>query len=85
MENSILKRRLTRCVSHASAAILLCGSGFGLSSCEDDLLTGTPSWLGSSIYEELERRDSFQTTLALINDPDLTETNYPRCCVARVA
>lgn len=77
MENSILKRRLTRSVSHASAAILLFGSVLGMSSCEDDLLTGTPSWLGSSIYEELERRDSFQITLALINDPDLTETNYP--------
>lgn len=48
-----------------------------MSSCEDDLLTGTPSWLGSSIYEELESRGNFKTTLALINDPDLSETNYP--------
>ena len=38
-------------------------------SCEDELLTGTPSWLGSSIYEELERRGNYQTTLKLINDP----------------
>ena len=49
----------------------------GLSSCQDDLLTGTPSWLGSSIYEELESRGQFTQTLALINDPDLSETNYP--------
>lgn len=77
MENSILKRRLARGASHASAALLLFGAALGMTSCEDDLLTGTPSWLGSSIYEELESRGNFQTTLALINDPDLSETNYP--------
>lgn len=77
MENSILKRRLARGASHASAALLLMCASWGLSSCEDDLLTGTPSWLGSSIYEELESRGNFKTTLALINDPDLSETNYP--------
>jgi len=77
MENSILKRRLARGAGHASAALLLVGAVLSMSSCEDDLLTGTPSWLGSSIYEELESRGNFQTTLALINDPDLSETNYP--------
>lgn len=77
MENSILKRRLARGASHACAALLLLGAGLGVTSCEDDLLTGTPSWLGSSIYEELESRGNFKTTLALINDPDLSETNYP--------
>ena len=77
MNNSILKRRLARGASHACAAFLLAGGTLGFSSCQDDLLTGTPSWLGSSIYEELERRGNFQQTLALINDPDLSDTNYP--------
>ena len=40
-----------------------------LGSCKDDLLTGMPEWLGSSIYEELESRGNFTQTLALINDP----------------
>lgn len=77
MQNSILKRRLAIGASYACAVLLLIGSGLGLSSCEDNLLTGTPTWLGSSIYEELESRGQFTQTLALINDPDLSETNYP--------
>ncbi|MBQ9286702.1 MAG: hypothetical protein IJ209_10555 [Bacteroidaceae bacterium] len=77
MNNSILRRRLTRGVSSVVAVFLFGGAGLALSSCQDDLLTGTPSWLGSSIYEELESRGSFKHTLALINDPDLSETNYP--------
>lgn len=77
MQNSILKRRLAKGSSIAFAALMLSGIGVGLSSCEDDLLTGTPTWLGSSIYEELESRGTFKQTLALINDPDLSETNYP--------
>ena len=72
MENSILKRRLTSRVSRLFAAALLVGGPLGWSSCTDDLLTGTPTWLGSSIYEELESRGDFQTTLDLINDPDLS-------------
>ena len=77
MENSILKRRLTHGVSTFVAAFLIAGGAVLNTSCQDDLLTGTPSWLGSSIYEELESRGSFKQTLALINDPDLSETNYP--------
>ena len=77
MQNSILKRRLAKGASYACAALLFIGSGVCLSSCEDNLLTGTPTWLGSSIYEELESRGAFTQTLALINDPDLSETNYP--------
>ena len=42
-------------------------------SCEDDLLTGTPSWLGSSIYEELQKRGNYQTTLSLISDPAINQ------------
>ena len=77
MNNSILKRRLSRRAGRACAAILVAGGALCLPSCQDDLLTGTPSWLGSSIYEELENRGCFTQTLALINDPDLSETNYP--------
>ena len=77
MQNSILKRRLVKGASYACAALLLLGGSAGFSSCEDNLLTGTPTWLGSSIYEELESRGQFTQTLALINDPDLSETNYP--------
>ena len=38
-----------------------------MSGCTDDLLTGQPSWLGESIYQELERRGNFTETLKLIN------------------
>ena len=77
MENSIFKRRLAKEVSRTFAALLLLGGTMGISSCKDDLLTGTPEWLGSSIYEELEERGQFTQTLALINDPDLADAHYP--------
>ena len=77
MRNSILKRRLAKHASYACAALLLFGGNIGFTACEDNLLTGTPTWLGSSIYEELESRGTFTQTLALINDPELSETNYP--------
>ena len=76
MENSILKRRLAKKASYACAALLLLGGSVSLSSCSDDLLTGTPEWLGSSIYEELMSRGTYMQTLALIDDPELTEANY---------
>lgn len=53
-----------------SAGLLLAVGG--LWSCQDELLTGQPDWLGSSIYEELEKRGNFSTTLALINDEDVS-------------
>lgn len=77
MENSIFKRRLVNRASRAFAALMLLGGTMSLSSCKDDLLTGMPEWLGSSIYEELEERGQFTQTLALINDPDLAEAHYP--------
>ncbi len=77
MENSILKRRLAKDASSAFAALLLLGSMLSISSCKDELLTGMPEWLGSSIYEELEERGQFTQTLALINDPDLADAHYP--------
>ncbi len=78
MEHCILKRRLVKGTSCTFAALLLLGGSVGMSSCKDELLTGTPEWLGSSIYEELESRGSFTQTLALINDPDLADGNYPQ-------
>ncbi|MBR1683239.1 MAG: hypothetical protein IJ700_07785 [Bacteroidaceae bacterium] len=77
MENSILKRRLAKGASCTFAALLLLGGTMGVSSCKDELLTGMPEWLGSSIYEELEERGQFTQTLALINDPDLADAHYP--------
>ena len=77
MENSILKRRLAKDAGYAFAALLLLGSVLSFSSCKDELLTGMPEWLGSSIYEELEERGQFTQTLALINDPDLADAHYP--------
>ncbi len=67
MKNSVLKRRI------ASMAVPVCTAlfiGGALTSCEDDLLTGQPSWLGQSIYEELESRGNFTETLKLINAQD---------------
>jgi hypothetical protein len=42
MKNSMLKRRIARVAVPVCAAFLL---GAGMTSCEDDLLTGQPSWL----------------------------------------
>lgn len=67
MKNSMLKRKITFAVVPACAAFLLGGMA---TSCSDDLLTGQPTWLGSSIYEELESRGNFTETLKLINAQD---------------
>ncbi len=67
MKNSILKRRITRFLRSSCALIVLGGMCV---ACEDDLLVGTPSWLGESIYDELEQRGDFTETLKLINAQD---------------
>ena len=64
MKNSILKRRLNRLSGTVGTVLLL---GAVCTSCSDDLLTGTPAWLGESIYQELESRGNFTETLKLIN------------------
>lgn len=64
MKNSILKRRLSRFAGGVGTVFLLGGVFAG---CSDDLLTGQPSWLGESIYAELESRGNFTETLKLIN------------------
>lgn len=54
------------------AAAILAGA-FTLQSCKDDVLTGQPSWLGESIYEELQRQGNYTTVLRLIDDLGLTD------------
>ncbi len=52
-------------------AACLMGGAMMLPSCEDDVLTGQPSWLGNSIYERLAEEGNYQTTLKLIEDLEL--------------
>lgn len=47
---------------------LMLGTATLFQSCEDDLLTGQPSWLGNSIYEELNTYGNYTNTLRLIDD-----------------
>ena len=72
MKSSNTKSKMRR-FTYSACALLLAGGFF--TSCDDELLTGTPSWLGSSIYEELQRRGEFETTLRLINDPEVSVLN----------
>lgn len=54
-------------------AACLMGTAVMLPSCQDNLLTGQPSWLGNSIYERLQEEGNYKTTLKLIDDLKLTE------------
>ena len=56
-----------RILKPAFAMGLMLGAA-AMQSCSDDLLTGQPSWLGNSIYEELEEDGNYTTTLKLIDD-----------------
>ena len=47
---------------------LMLGCVGALQSCSDDTLTGQPSWLGNSIYEELQKDGKYTVTLKLIDD-----------------
>lgn len=67
MKNSNLRRGMTHVACSAFAVALM--GGF-MTSCQDDLLTGQPEWLGESIYAELESRGNFTQTLKLINAQD---------------
>ncbi len=67
MKNSILQRGLKRTCRMSIVVPLL---GLTLTGCEDDLLTGTPSWLGESVMGELERRGNFSQTIKLIQSQD---------------
>lgn len=52
----------------AIAAMAMFAGTFVMQSCEDDVLTGQPSWLGNSIYERLAEDGNYTTTLRLIDD-----------------
>lgn len=54
-----------------TAMLLLTGSGL-MQSCTDDVLEGQPSWLGNSIYEQLENYGNYKYTIRLIDDLDQT-------------
>lgn len=76
-ENMTQWLRKTSRLLLAPCAIALAASC--LQSCEKDVLTGQPVWLGNSIYERLEQgivvdgnRQTFKTTLRLIDDLDQT-------------
>ncbi|MBR6263368.1 MAG: fasciclin domain-containing protein [Prevotella sp.] len=57
--------------------MLGCGLLMGvwsLQSCEDEnILTGQPSWLGESIYAQLQKEGEYSTLLRLIDDLDQKE------------
>ncbi len=80
MINKIVKTReaLYRGRKTTLQMLTACGllvGAFGMQSCEKDILTGQPEWLGNSIYERLQegievdgQKKSFNTTLRLIDD-----------------
>lgn len=74
MKSSNIKRNMGR-LTNSACALLFAGTMFV--SCKDELLTGMPSWLGSSIYEELQARGEYETTLRLINDPVFAQEGLP--------
>lgn len=52
-------------------AVAVCGllvGGAMMQSCEDDVLTGQPEWLGNSIYERLQEDGNYTTVIRLIDD-----------------
>ena len=63
-----LKPRPARHVTALTAMAMLAGT-FGIQSCDDEVLTGQPSWLGNSIYERLAEDGNYTTTLRLIATP----------------
>ena len=52
MKSYVSKKRTGAVV--LSAMLLLSGAGL-LQSCDKDELVGQPSWLGNSIYEQLDK------------------------------
>ena len=67
MKSYVSKKRTGAVV--LSAMLLLSGAGL-LQSCDKDELVGQPSWLGNSIYEQLQADGNYKYTLRLIDDLD---------------
>lgn len=76
-----MQRTAKRSLQVLAAAGMLIGAGL-LQSCEKEILTGQPDWLGNSIYERLSegittndgQHRSFSYTLRLIDDLGYKET-----------
>lgn len=69
MKHSKPNRRM---LTAAAAVLLMTGSGM-LQSCDKDVLTGQPSWLGNSIYERLQDEGNYTYMLRLIDDLGQTQ------------
>ena len=63
----------TRKALTAATALLLTAGAPMLQSCEKDILTGQPSWLGNSIYDQLKQEGNYSYTLRLIDDLGQTD------------
>ena len=55
---------------------LMLATSVAFQSCQDDTLTGQPSWLGNSIYEELQKDGNYTVTTRLIDDLGLHSQPY---------
>ncbi len=63
-----MKLKNIRIFKPTLAACLILGAALTMQSCKDDLLTGQPSWLGESIYQQLQADGNYTITLRLIDD-----------------
>lgn len=71
MRFKLMRRKNTptmRTGHKALTAMTVLAGALGLQSCEDEALTGQPSWLGNSIYERLAEDGNYTTVLRLIDD-----------------
>lgn len=66
------KPRFKKTGTTVLAALALLASSGLTQSCTDDVLEGQPSWLGNSIYEQLENYGNYKYTIRLIDDLDQT-------------
>ena len=66
-------QKSTRKALKAATALLLAAGATMLQSCDKDVLTGQPSWLGNSIYDELKGEGNYTYTLRLIDDLGQTD------------
>lgn len=78
-KRTLLQRGMRASVQLLAACGFIAGVGM-MQSCEKDVLTGQPEWLGNSIYERLKegievdgQKKSFNTTIRLIDDLGYTE------------
>ena len=68
MKRKTIVTKKIRWAARTACGLLVCATMLALPSCEDEVLTGQPSWLGNSIYERLEEEGNYSTVLRLIDD-----------------